>query len=243
MGLALPQKLPLSTRRLFGNNAKGDTGRPKPRSAFKGVIERTKNRRNRVAEDLPANEVEDVVTRALKYTKRGMLFDHKPVMKEIYRALGALEQATITIDSIREPLREALSVVETASKLEDQHAIHLLAQQYDECLNQVDERCNAATYDQLNLVSGANQHYEVVLDPEGRARLVIGHANLTTSGLGLPFSADAFTSVHPLKKLKENLETVLGQIDRMAQIYCNDAHILVDHYKSLARKTEGKSED
>ncbi|MEM1140642.1 MAG: hypothetical protein AAGF19_05090 [Pseudomonadota bacterium] len=181
------------------------------------------------------------IDRALRYTRGGTMFDQKPVMREIHRALGALEQATLTIDAIREPLREAYNAAQTASEIEDQQAIHLLAQQYDQCMTDINERASAATHENLNLINGTSQNYEVPLDPEGKGRLVIGHANLTTAegGLDLPFSSDVFISRTSLEKLTGHLHTALGRLDWMASIYCRDANVLVEHYKALARKNDG----
>ena len=194
----------------------------------------------KTAEVLNSEESQRVIDRAMRHTTKDVTFDKEPVKREIYRALGALERATLTIDSVFGLLAEARGVVERSIEIEDQHDAEILAQQFDALLQMIDQTAAEATHDELNLVNGMFRNFEVALDLDGKARLMIGHANLTTKpeGLDLPFSPEVFSSNSDLELLHDKIDGAIERLKWIAQVYCSDARVLVDHYKDLSNETK-----
>ncbi len=151
-----------------------------------------------------------------------------PQAPAIRLALGAIEDALISVDAIRAALDEAAELTEEALETPDEGRRALCAERYDDLRRAINEACGASAPESDCLTAHAKARLEVALDPNGRSRHVVRGADLSTGaqGLDLPPPLEAFVSDDEIRTMQAAIATALHRLDRATQIFLDDAGAL-----------------
>jgi len=151
-----------------------------------------------------------------------------PQAPAIRLALGAIEDALISVDAIRAALDEAAELTDEALSASDESRRALCAERYDDLRRAVNEACGASAPESDCLTAHAKARLEVALDPAGRSRHVVRGTDLSTGaqGLDLPPALEAFATDDEIRTVQAAIVTALHRLDRATQIFLDDAGAL-----------------
>ena len=120
---------------------------------------------------------------ALSHTHRaGDLLARKDQMSE---AIETIKAANNGIEAIASLIESARSLAQSALSTEDQSERAILAEQFDEILNQINLVSEDSGYRGVNLLDRTNQILEVFFNESGDSNLTITGVNASAKGLGL----------------------------------------------------------
>jgi hypothetical protein len=151
-----------------------------------------------------------------------------PQAPAIRLALGAIEDALISVDAIRAALDEAAELVAEALTMSDEGRRALCAERYDDLRRAINESCGASAPEGDCLTAHAKARLEVTLDPTGRSRHVVRGVDLSTGaqGLDLPPPLEAFAADDEIRTVQAAIASALHRLDRATQIFLDDAGAL-----------------
>lgn len=151
-----------------------------------------------------------------------------PQAPAIRLALGAIEDALISVDAIRAALDEAFELTHEALGDAEEGRRALYAERYDDLRRAINEACGASAPQPDCLTAHAKARLEVVLDPTGRSRHVVRGADLSAGaqGLDLPPPLGAFAQDDEIAAVRTAIGAALHRLDRAAQIFLDDASAL-----------------
>lgn len=168
----------------------------------------------------------DVARARLALARKGR--NAGPQAPAIRLALGAIEDALISVDAIRAALDEAAEITEEALAIADDGRRALCAERYDDLRRAINESCGASAPEGDCLTAHAKARLEVALDPTGRSRHVVRGTDLSTGaqGLDLPPPLDAFAADDEIRAVQASIAAALRRLDRATQIFLDDAGAL-----------------
>jgi len=149
----------------------------------------------------------------------------------VREALSAIETTLYAIDDVRDILEQACDVVLSAKSVEEAGGRALLAESYDDLRVSINKSVNG-TDDSAKVLIGKNQrHIDVNLG--GKAHYSISAMRLDASERGLNLSPprDAFATYDEIDQTLEELDKALAKADRTAANYCRDAQYLIARIK------------
>lgn len=168
----------------------------------------------------------DVARARLALARKGR--NAGPQAPAIRMALGAIEDALISVDAIRAALDEAAELTGEALEISDEGRRALLADRYDDLRRAINEACGATAPEGDCLTAHAKARLEVTLDQAGRSRHVVRGTDLSTGaqGLDLPPPLEAFAANDEIRAVQAAIANALHRLDRATQIFLDDAGAL-----------------
>lgn len=168
----------------------------------------------------------DVARARLALARKGR--NAGPQAPAIRLALGAIEDALISVDAIRAALDEAAELTVEALGIADEGRRALCAERYDDLRKAINESCGATAPEGDCLTAHAKARLEVALDPTGRSRHVVRGTDLSTGaqGLDLPPPLEAFAADDEIRAVQASIANALHRLDRATQIFLDDAGAL-----------------
>jgi hypothetical protein len=168
----------------------------------------------------------DVARARLALARKGR--NAGPQAPAIRLALGAIEDALISVDAIRAALDEAAELTEEALAIADEGRRALCAERYDDLRRAINEACGASAPEGDCLTAHSKARLEVTLDPSGRSRHVVRGTDLSTGaqGLDLPPPLEAFAADDEIRAVQASIAVALQRLDRATQIFLDDAGAL-----------------
>ncbi len=165
----------------------------------------------------------DVARARLALARKGR--NAGPQAPAIRLALGAIEDALISVDAIRAALEEATELTQEALTVADEGRRALFAERYDDLRRSINESCGASASEGDCLTAHAKARLEVALDPSGRSRHVVRGTDLSTGaqGLDLPPPLEAFAANDEVRAVQAAIAAAMHRLDRAPQIFLDDA--------------------
>jgi hypothetical protein len=201
-----------------------------------GLLNKLVGRRNK-ADDTIATALssQDAVIRAMRTMAKGAPVAVAKAGAEISTALNTVETAILAIDAISDQLIEAELLADTARDTESVGRRALIANRYLSLLDTISETVRRSAHNGMNLLDGVQAVYEIMLDAEGRASIILHGSNLTVEmgGLGLSRPQEAFASLVEIERTIAEIDAARRTTSRVADLFSDSAAVLAERLSRL----------
>lgn len=173
------------------------------------------------------------IARALKYAQNKPVTSQREAKAAIKDALIVIEKAIMGIDAVKDILRQAREIVETAKTSHHSDMAATLAKDFDGLCDKLDLIITKCQHEGKNLIAGEKTKFLVPLSDARHSNFVVQGTNLTRAGLDLPQANDAFEAEDTVLEILSEVDRALDLVEHTGSIYCSNAAVLAKHYASL----------
>ncbi len=145
---------------------------------------------------------------------------------ELKNILSAIESSFYVIDQIRETVAEAAELALRAKDIEEIAGRALLAEQFDELRQSVENTLKLADEDAQKLLGPAAKPLSGILNQHSKYTVDPACLDLSDAGLGLPPPVEAFASTAEIARTLKALDLALAKIDLVSADYMKDTQFL-----------------
>ena len=151
-------------------------------------------------------------------------------------AIGVVEGTLIATDAIDGCLCEAQELISQALATQDTGARALIAGRFTDLVNRIDELANAATFSEINLISGGKDKIELICPIGAQPRHAIGHIVLMAGerGLGLKLPRNNFRDNQSIEQAALQLTRARARLFKAADTFLNQASMLAPYLADAA---------
>lgn len=184
---------------------------------------------------VPTLSSQEAVTRAMRNMAKGAPVAIAKAGAEIATALNTMETAILAVDAVCDQLIEAELLADTARDTQSDGRRALIANRYISLLDKISETVARSSHNGMNLLDGIQTTYEIKLDAEGRASIILHGANLTVDagGLGLTRPSESFASLVEIERTIAEIDAARRTTSRVADLFADSAAVLAERLSRL----------
>jgi len=201
-----------------------------------GLLNKFSRKRNKPSDTIvPALSSQEAVTRAMRNMAKGAPIAVAKAGAEIATALNTVETAILAIDAISDQLIEAELLADTARDTESVGRRALIANRYIALLDKISDTVCRSAHNGMNLLDGIQTVYEIKLDADDRASIILHGANVTVDagGLGLTRPQEAFASLVEIERTIAEIDAARRTTSRVADLFSDSAAVLAERLSRL----------
>jgi hypothetical protein len=201
-----------------------------------GLMSKFVRRRGKSNEiDVPVLSSQEAVLRTMRNMANGAPAAVAKAGSEIATALNTVETAILAIDTVADLLIEAELLADTARDTESAGRRALVANRYLSLLDKIGETVARSSHNGMNLLDGNEPTYEIELDADRRASIMLHGANLSADagGLALTRPRESFASTTEIERTIAEIDAARRTADRVADLFADSAAVLAERLSRL----------
>jgi len=173
------------------------------------------------------------IARAMKHVQKEIPTTQREAKAAIKDALIVIEKAIMGIDAVKDILRQARDIAETAKTSIKNGPVEALAEDFEGLCDKLDHVVSKCQEGDKNLIAGEETKLLVPLSDARHSNFVVQSSNLTRAGLGLPLAKEAFDAEDTILEILTEVDRALDLVEHTGSIYCSNAAVLARHFGSL----------
>lgn len=201
-----------------------------------GLMSKLVRRRTKSDETtVPVLSSQDAIIRTMRNMAKGPPAAVAKAGSEIATALNTVETAILAIDTIADLLIEAELLADTARDTDSAGRRALVANRYLALLDKIGDIVARSDHNGMNLLDGNEPTYEIELDADSRASIVLHGANLSADagGLALTRPREAFASTTEIERTVAEIDAARRTAARVSDLFADSAAVLAERLSRL----------